>query len=351
MGQYLKYLILTVLVLLLIPLTGRRNHQKYLESFKGAPVRSALMLGDFDNLPKGYLTGFNYELLKMFGESHSDSTVIFLGDPEASYFDSLRTGSLDILVMPGGEVPVSKDLLPVYPIDSSVAWLIKKSPYKGHEIIRWTNSLKGTAEYGKLVRRFFNGYNPYRNSSRDPSILSPYDDLIKKNARTIGWDWRLLAALIWNESMFRIQARSPKGAVGLMQMMPHTADRFGVEDMLDPEENISAGTRYLDMLQKFFSSYTEDREMLVNLAIASYNCGEGRTLEDLDGREQSAETAAYVKSVLNQYDFFRGVEPRYQEAIDTVSVTSELLRPDGLGGIDPGDEHAGDEQEEHDDQE
>ena len=82
--------------------------------------------------------------------------------------------------------------------------------------------------------------------------------------------------------------------------------------------------------------------------------------QDLDGREQSAETAAYVKSVLNQYDFFRGVEPRYQEAIDTVTVVVEvssddvslhLLSPDGLGGIDPGDEHTGDEQEEHDDQE
>ena len=183
--------------------------------------------------------------------------------------------------------------------------------------------------------------------------------MIKANSRLIGWDWRLLAALIWSESMFKIDVKSPRGALGLMQMIPRTAKRFGVDDILDPEENIVAGAKYLSLLQKMFSAYTDDPEMLVRLTIASYNCGEGRTLEDLDGREQSAETAAYIKTVLNQYDIFMGVEPRYKEVLDSIPSPSltdstavpDSLGPDSLGRIDPGDEHAGDEEEQHDDQE
>ena len=207
--------------------------------------------------------------------------------------------------------------------------------------MRWAAYIKASPDYQQMTRRFFEGYNPYRTGKKDPSIISPYDQLIKKNAKLIGWDWRLLASMIWNESMFHIQARSPRGAMGLMQMMPTTARSFGLSDMLDPEENIAAGARYIQMLQKTFSAFSTDPEAVTRLTIAAYNCGEGRTLEDLEGREQSAETAAYTKAVLALYDFFRGVEPRQ----DT------LLGPDSLGGIDPGDEHAGDQEEQHDDEE
>ena len=339
--KFLRYLFLTTVVLLFLPLTGRRyqSHRSQ-DSFKGAPLRCALMLGDFDKLPKGFLTGFNYELLKVFGQTHTDSTVIFLGDKEASYSDSLRSDNLELLVIPAERLEDSKGLTVLHLSDSSVAWVIKQDPYKGHEIIRWFNSYKVTDEYSSLERRFFRGYNPYRTAKRDASIISPYDAIIKKNAKSIGWDWRLLASMIWNESMFRIQARSPTGALGLMQMMPRTAGRFGVDDMLDPEKNIAAGAQYISLLQKTFSDYSSDPETVMILAIAAYNCGEGRTMEDLEGREQSAETTAYVRSVLNLYDYFRGEEPRYP-----------LLSPDSLSRVDPGNEHAWDQKKEHDDEE
>ena len=336
--KFLRYLILTVVVLLFLPFTGRKYlSHKSQDSFRGAPLRCALMLGDFDKLPKGFLTGFNYELLKVFGQAHSDSTVIFLGDKEASYPDSLKNDNLEVLVIPTEWIQDPKGLTVLHPSDSAVAWVIKDDPYKGHEIIRWFNYFKTTDDYSSLEKRFFRGYNPYRMAKRDPSIISPYDAIIKKNAKLIGWDWRLLASMIWNESMFRIQARSPRGALGLMQMMPRTAGRFGVDNMLDPEMNIAAGARYISLLQKTFSDYSSDPETVMILAIAAYNCGEGRTMEDLEGREQSAETTAYVRSVLNLYDYFRGEEPRYP-----------LLSPDSLSRVNPGDEHAGDQEKEHD---
>ena len=324
--KFLKYLIPTLLVLFIIPVTGRKyQSKKSYDSFRDGPIRCALALGNFDVPKKGYLTGFNYELLKAFGEEHSDSTFIFLGSENASYTDSLISKSLEILVIPSERLKDPEDLTVLYPTDSSVAWVIRKDPYKGHEVIRWFNYFKATDDYSSLEKRFFRGYNPYRSGKKDPSIISPYDDLIKKNARAIGWDWRLLAALIWNESMFRIQVRSPRGAMGLMQMMPHTAGRFGVEDMLDPEENIEAGAQYISTLQRIFSNYSTDPEVVTTLVISAYNCGEGRTMEDLEGREQSAETTAYIKSVLNLYDYFRGEEPRFKEPVDTLVDT--LIEP------------------------
>ena len=107
-----------------------------------------------------------------------------------------------------------------------------------------------------------------------------------------------------------------------MQMMPRTAGRFGVDDMLDPEENIEAGAQYISALQRIFSTYSTDPEVVTTLVISAYNCGEGRTMEDLEGREQSAETTAYIKSVLNLYDYFRGEEPRFKDPVDTLTVPS-----------------------------
>lgn len=346
--KFLKYLVPTLLVLLIIPVTSRRHQDiKAQDSFRGKPLKCALMLGSFDRLSKGYLTGFNYELLGCFASSHSDSTEIFLADTTLSCRDSLLEGSLDILVVPASEAPEEDAFTSLCLSDTTIAWVLKADPVRTGEVMRWFNSFKATQEYSDMLDRFFAGYNPYRTGVRkDPRIISPYDGFIKEGARTIGWDWRLLAALVWSESMFRIQARSPRGAFGLMQMMPRTADRFGIEHMLDPEENIMAGARYLALLQRMFGAYTADQDALTRLVIAAYNCGAGRTMEDLDGREQTVETAAYVKKVLNQYDIFRGEEPRYR---DVIEVADSLLGPDSLGGVDPGYEQAGDQEEDHDD--
>ena len=86
----------------------------------------------------------------------------------------------------------------------------------------------------------------------------------------------MLAALIWQESKFRIEAKSRRGAVGLMQMMPRTASRFEADNLLDPEENIAAAVRYLSHLQSMFRIYTEDRAELMKFTLAAYNAGEGR---------------------------------------------------------------------------
>jgi len=81
-------------------------------------------------------------------------------------------------------------------------------------------------------------------------MVSSYDPLIRSYAAKIGWDWRMLASLIYEESQFDTNAVSWAGASGLMQLMPATAGMFRITNLFDPESNMKAGTRYLKMLNK-----------------------------------------------------------------------------------------------------
>jgi soluble lytic murein transglycosylase-like protein len=100
------------------------------------------------------------------------------------------------------------------------------------------------------------------------------------------------------ESGFNAQARSPKGAIGLMQVMPATAARYGDFDLYSPEQNLDVGTRYLRDLLAMFNGN-------VQLAVAAYNAGENAVLRS--GRRVPAypETQRYVPMVLERYNRFQ----------------------------------------------
>lgn len=300
--RLLRFLTAGLAALLLIPVLVDKGGETGLAEPDGDhPLRCVLCLGE----SSGYLAGYNHALLKAFGESLGGRVSITLGEEGVSYSDSLLLDSLDVAVIAASAFDGEKGTAAVELGDTSFVWEMRATDTR--EAVRWFAHFKGTERFKSLDTRFFH---------RGPSAISPYDDLFRKNAGIVGWDWRLLAALAWSESRFKIEARSPKGALGIMQMMPVTAGKFGVTDALDPEENIMAGAKYLAFLQKMLRSYTEDPETLVWLTIAAYNSGGGRALQDLEGRERSSATAAYTEATLNRYDIFRGLPPRYQEIED-----------------------------------
>jgi soluble lytic murein transglycosylase-like protein len=120
--------------------------------------------------------------------------------------------------------------------------------------------------------------------------LSP---TIAQVAQSTQVDLNLLHAVILAESAYNPKALSPKGAMGLMQLMPATARRFGVEDAWDPSQNIEGGARYLDFLLNRFDG---DRE----LAVAAYIAGEG-AVDKYGGIPPYEETRGYVKKVMKFY--------------------------------------------------
>lgn len=123
------------------------------------------------------------------------------------------------------------------------------------------------------------------------------DALIQSAARIHGVEEALLRAVIDVESRFNPAARSPKGAMGLMQLMPGTARRYGVTDAHDPAQNIEGGTRYLKDLIAMFQGN-------MRLALAAYNAGEGAVIRYGHRIPPFAETQAYVPAVLARYQSY-----------------------------------------------
>ncbi len=106
--------------------------------------------------------------------------------------------------------------------------------------------------------------------------ISQYDDIFRDEVVTLGWDWRMLASIVWNESRFNNDVVSSQGARGLMQFMPRTAARFGLmgDDVVDPRRNIDAGVEYLKFLERRFDEI-EDRDERIKFVLAGYNAGPG----------------------------------------------------------------------------
>lgn len=120
------------------------------------------------------------------------------------------------------------------------------------------------------------------------------DSLIKQNGSRFGVDPYLIFLVMEQESQFNSRAVSPKGAQGLMQLMPGTAARFGVRRPFDPGQNIAGGTRYLRLLLDRFKGR-------VDLALASYNAGEGAVAKFGNRVPPYAETRNYVKRISYRY--------------------------------------------------
>ena len=131
----------------------------------------------------------------------------------------------------------------------------------------------------------------------DQSLMAratQYDSIIEKAALSAAVEPNLLRAVIVVESGFNSRAVSKRGAVGLMQLMPATAIRFGVSNPYDPKQNVHAGARYLKFL---IDRFGQD----VRLALAAYNAGE-EAVDRNGGRiPQFAETMAYVPRVMKIY--------------------------------------------------
>ncbi|MFV5427437.1 lytic transglycosylase domain-containing protein [Acinetobacter towneri] len=141
----------------------------------------------------------------------------------------------------------------------------------------------------------------YRNwGNSEASVLPSYsrnknafDHIIQQAAQQHGVSEGLIKAVMHTESGFNVNARSPVGAQGLMQLMPATARRFNVSNAYDPHENIMAGAKYLAWLLKRFNGNT-------TLALAGYNAGEGN-IAKYGGVPPFRETQDYVRRVTSRY--------------------------------------------------
>jgi membrane-bound lytic murein transglycosylase F len=178
------------------------------------------------------------------------------------------------------------DINTVLSLPQQIAWATRKnSPALNQAVNQWLDQIKKNGTLQIIREKYFNSprfsiqlaASDY--SSMNSDKLSPYDNQFKKCATDLGWDWRLLASLSFQESKFDPYVKSWVGAIGLMQVMPETGERFGATNLWDPHQNILAGVRFLKYLNDYWKGSVQDSTERVKFVLASYNVGVSHVID------------------------------------------------------------------------
>lgn len=229
----------------------------------------------------------------------------------------------------------------------SIGWAVKK----GEDALRKKiNSFfikireDGTFDriYNKYYAHtdFFDYLDLKKFHSRIEKKLPVYRDIIEKAAQHYDFDWRLIAAMVYQESHFNPRAVSYTGVKGIMQLTANTASDLGVDDLFDPEQSIMGGVRYLKRLYEGFEDVPDpDR---IYLSLASYNVGRGHVIdaqqiaEDMQLNSNSWEVLEGILPLLRRskyykktkYGYCRGTEPvRY---VKRIMIYYDILKNDAV---------------------
>ena len=162
--------------------------------------------------------------------------------------------------------------------DQRASWAVRKtSPLLSEAADRWHKENMTSPAYKASAKKYFEmskrlPHGPIL-SIKDGKI-SHFDHLFKKYAPEVGWDWRVIASLAYNESNFDTTAVSWVGAKGLMQLMPRTARAMGIPEGKEqnPEESVKAATKYLAQLARSFNKVTNPEEKM-KIVLGAYNAG------------------------------------------------------------------------------
>ncbi|MDR0698866.1 MAG: transporter substrate-binding domain-containing protein [Tannerella sp.] len=227
------------------------------------------------------------------------------------------------------------------------SWIVRKeSPELAQAVNEWAVDVSKSPVLRATVKRYFEQSKNEDMTTEGLIIkkgdISPYDDLFRKYAGEISWDWRLLASIAYQESRFNNKLESWAGAKGLMGIMPRTARSLGFSpDSLDnPEVSIIAGVKCLIAFSKYFTNIKDSAEH-IKFTLAAYNAGNGhitdaRKLAAKYGRNaniwddnvaeyirlksepeyyndslcnhgylRGTETFKYVKEVIARYEFYK----------------------------------------------
>ena len=152
-----------------------------------------------------------------------------------------------------------------------------------NELNQWLKDFKLSGKLKKNYLEYFDNQRIINFFQSDyfsitGCCLSPYDKIIREQSKLFPWDWRLITSLVYQESNFRQGQTSTRNAIGLMQLMPETAAKFGIDSLSSTEQQIAGGIRYLRYLDKQLPEEITDPRERVYFVLASYNVGIGRVM-------------------------------------------------------------------------
>lgn len=211
------------------------------------------------------------DLIKMVAENEIPLTIV---DSDIAKLNKTYYKNIDI------NLPIS--------LEQRASWAVNQLNQELADSINIWSQLSQSKNASKLLlKRYFELSKNEEHSYLRPNlnikngIISPYDQIFKKYAKEIGWDWKLLAAQAWSESHFDTTAVSWAGAKGLMQLMPSTARAYGLSqnDITNPDLNVKAAVANIKVLNTIFAKRIPDIEERIKFILAAYNSGAGHILD------------------------------------------------------------------------
>jgi membrane-bound lytic murein transglycosylase F len=270
--------LLTAVMLLLVSGTGHDSSEMYHSLQKDTLVYAmGNNRGDY-YIHQAEPTGYQLEMIRAFTQSHHCKYVIRIEPEPEERRRQLAENKIDIMVCGRHEfnLHAHDEQTAAFMLPDSSAWVVNSHRTEVVCLLnQWMAQFRYTQAFRHHQQKYFK--SQLTIAARTPySSLSPYDGLIKKYALTIDWDWRLLAALVCQESRFNPHIESRRGACGLMQVMPQTAESFGITNLEDPENNMLAGTKLLAYLKKYLQLDNVEEINRLKFILAAYNAGMSR---------------------------------------------------------------------------
>ncbi len=220
-----------------------------------------------------------------------------------------------------------------------IAWAVHPDSDELLQVVNdWLKREKKQADFFVIYNKYFKNRSSFARRVKSPFYslnegqISPFDPMLKDGATELGWDWRLLASVVYQESKFDPEATSWSGAQGLMQLMPATAQELGVSDRSNAAQSLQGGVRYLSGLYHRFQEVPDSLQR-IKFTLAAYNCGynhveDARTLAEISGLnkdrwDQNVDSMLLSLRSPSQYNrkevrggYVRGEEPyRYVQKI------------------------------------
>ncbi len=216
------------------------------------------------------------------GEFTTEEIIAMVADGKIDY----TVADQNIAAINAAYLPILDVKTPVS-FNQRIAWAVRPNSTELLQVVNdWIAKMKKSTDYYVIYNKYFKNKRAFRKRAGSEYMslksgkISRYDTLVQRFADSLNWDWRLLAAQIYQESRFDPGTSSWAGARGLMQIMPATARHYGFkpDQLMRPFTNLMAGTTYLESLEKRWAVIPDSAER-IKFVLASYNVGENH-IED-----------------------------------------------------------------------
>ena len=288
-------------------------------------------------------TSYQERLAELLGEGVEMELVLIPDIPTDELIRQVADAEIDITVTDSNIALINKvyhpDIRIAFPISEpqSLAWAVRKG---NRELLQNLNGFFTRIRTDGTLDEIYNRYHQDRNTlgrfdlkvfhEKVDTHLPRYQKMIKDAADRHGFDWRLIAAMIYQESHFNPRARSYTGVRGLMQVTQKTAAEMGIVNRMDPEQSINAGVGYLASLHERFDDIESDGDRLL-FSLASYNVGYGhvrdaqRIVREHGSDPDSWSSLLEALPLLRMPEYYRETRYGYARGTEPVRYVENIL--------------------------